>query len=427
MLALVCSIRPDPDLLAVDRERGDAALAAAVAVVGEVHRDGRLAGREPLGAVDGVLLQPDEVIGVGGPAVLHVQAPAAEAAALGENHAVGGAGGNLDVRGDRHRLVLDVDEGVLHHPGHALVDGQRLAPGHQVRPSRRGGVEALDRAVVNRQHAVALGFLHEQRLQFLELGGVRGGEVGGLAEVLVDVVELPHVLGELVARLRLPRRLVHGGGDPAVAVDGAVAEHLEVLRLVPVRRLGIVEGVDHADAFHRRLRDAVDRLRLRDVRGFEHGRRDVDDVLELTAHLAPGLDAIRPADHQRIAGAAEVGGHLLGPHERRVAGHRPARRHVREGLGAAPLVDVLQHLGHRLGDAVEVGHLVEHPDHAAFGAGAVVADLIDDQRVVELAHVLDRLHHPADLVVGVGGKRGEHFHLAREQPLFVGGQRSPTP
>ena len=170
---------------------------------------------------------------------------------------------------------------------------------------------------------------------------------------------------------------------------------------------------------------AVDRLRLRDVRRFEHGRRDVDDVLELAADLALGLDARRPADDQRVARAAEVGGHLLGPHERRVAGHRPARRHVREGLGAAPLVDVLEHVGHGLGDAVEVGHLVEHAEHAALGAGAVVADLVDDQRVVELAQVLDGLHDAADLVVGVRGERGEHFHLPREQPLLVGAERVP--
>ena len=131
---------------------------------------------------------------------------------------------------------------------------------------------------------------------------------------------------------------------------------------------------------------------------------------------------VGPADDQRVARAAEVGRHLLGPHERRVAGHGPARGHVREGLGAAPLVDVLQHVGHRLGDAVEVGHLVEHAGHAALGAGAVVADLVEDQRVVQFTDVLDRLHHAADLVVGVRGKRREHFHLPREQPLLVGGQ-----
>ena len=133
-----------------------------------------------------------------------------------------------------------------------------------------------------------------------------------------------------------------------------------------------------------------------------------------------------PADDQRVARAAEVGRDLLGPLERRVAGHRPARRHVREGLRPAPLVDVLEHVRHRLVDAVEVRHLVEHADHAAFGAGAVVADDVDDQRVVELADVFDRLHHAADLVVGVLGEAGEHLHLPREQLLLVGGELVPV-
>ena len=132
-----------------------------------------------------------------------------------------------------------------------------------------------------------------------------------------------------------------------------------------------------------------------------------------------------PAHHQRIARAAEVGSDLLGPHEGRVAGHRPAGRHVREGFGAAPFVDVLQHVGHRLRDAVEIGHLVEHADHAALGARAVVADDVDEQRVVQLAQILDRLHEPADLVVGVLGECGEYFHLPREEPLLVGGERVP--
>ena len=128
-----------------------------------------------------------------------------------------------------------------------------------------------------------------------------------------------------------------------------------------------------------------------------------------------------------IARAAEVGGHLLGPHERRVAGHRPTRRHVREGLGPAPFVHVLQHVGDRLLDAVEVGHLVEHADHAAFRAGAVVAHLVQDQRVVELAEVFDGLHHAADLVVGVLGEGGKDFHLVREESLLVRASACPSP
>ena len=76
-------------------------------------------------------------------------------------------------------------------------------------------------------------------------------------------------------------------------------------------------------------------------------------------------------------------------------------------------------------DAVEEGHLVRRASRRAFGARAVVAADVDDQRVVELAHVLDRLDHAADLVVGVGEIGGIDVGLADEELLLVGGERVP--
>ncbi len=136
--------------------------------------------------------------------------------------------------------------------------------------------------------------------------------------------------------LRRPGQLVDGGGEPAVGVDGAVAEHLEVLRRVALRRLRVVERVDHAHALDRRLHGAVDALRLGQTGSLEHRRGDVDDVGELRAHPALVLDPLRPAHDHAIAGAAEVGRHLLRPRERRVAGDRPAGRHVRIGASGRP-------------------------------------------------------------------------------------------
>ena len=100
----------------------------------------------------------------------------------------------LDLGGDGVVHALHVDEGVLHHAGHAGIDRERLAPAQQVGPAGDGRVEALGAAVVDRQHVVALGLLQEDRLQLLELLGILRGEVVRLAEVLVDVVELPHVV-----------------------------------------------------------------------------------------------------------------------------------------------------------------------------------------------------------------------------------------
>ena len=86
------------------------------------------------------------------------------------------------------------------------------------------------------------------------------------------------------------------------------------------------------------------------------------------------------------------------------------------------LEDVRDGFGH----AVEVGHLVEQAVHGAFGARAVVADDVEDERVVQLAQVFDGLDEPADLEVGVFAEAGEDFHLAGEELLLVGGQLVPV-
>ena len=162
--------------------------------------------------------------------------------------------------------------------------------------------------------------------------------------------------------------------------------------------------------------------------GLEDGRHDVDDVVPLAAQLALALDPVRPVDDHGVAGAAVVGGHLLGPGEGRVEADRPAGRHVRIGGRVAPRVVVLQHEVdvRALGHGVEVGHLVVEPDHAALGAGAVVAGDVEDERVVELAHVLDRLDDPARFVVGHLEEGGEDLGLAREELLLLGREVLPV-
>ena len=119
-------------------------------------------------------------------------------------------------------------------PGHAGINRQRLAPAEQVGPAGDGGVEPLDAAVIDREDVVAHGFLVEDGLEFLELRGVLRGEVVGLAEVLVHVVEFPHVVLQRRQRHHQPRDRVPRAGDPAFVVDAAVAEHLEILRRAAV-------------------------------------------------------------------------------------------------------------------------------------------------------------------------------------------------
>ena len=62
-----------------------------------------------------------------------------------------------------------------------------------------------------------------------------------------------------------------------------------------------------------------------------------------------------------------------------------------------------------------------------FGARAVVADDVEDQRVVQLAQVLDGLDQAADLMVGVLAEAGEDLHLAGEELLLVVRVSCPNP
>ena len=110
------------------------------------------------------------------------------------------------------------------------------------------------------------------------------------------------------------------------------------------------------------------------------------------------LDPRRPGDDERIARAAEMRGDLLAPLERRVHRPRPADREMIVGLRSADLVDVLQDVGRVLRLAVERHHFVEDAVQRPFHRGAVVADLPQDERIVVLADVLQRIDDAADLV-----------------------------
>ena len=166
-----------------------------------------------------------------------------------------------------------------------------------------------------------------------------------------------------------PRRAVLGDRAPALVVDAAVAEHLEVLHVVALGFIGLVEAVQHAGAFHRRLRHAVDGDRLGQAGRFQDGRGNIDHVAELRAQAALLLNALRPVHDGAVARAAPVRGHLLGPLVGRVHRPGPAHRVVVVRLGRAELVHLREHEFGRLqrGHAVEVGHLVERAVQRAFG------------------------------------------------------------
>src|SRR5205085_2123592 len=119
-----------------------------------------------------------------------------------------------------------------------------------------------------------------------------------LVEVAVEVIELPRIMAEIVARRMEAHGLV------AVLHQATMAEHLEILRLLLRRRLGPRETLGKAGALDRHLLDAVDRLGRLDADDVEQGRREVAGVAELVAQLAARLDALAPGHDQRIADAA---------------------------------------------------------------------------------------------------------------------------
>ena len=76
-------------------------------------------------------------------------------------------------------------------------------------------------------------------------------------------------------------------------------------------------------------------------------------------------------------------------------------------------------------NAIEGGELVRRAVEHPFGARTVVARDVDDQSVVELAHVFDRLDDAADLVVGVGKVGAKDIGLFDEKLLLDKPERIP--
>ena len=249
---------------------------------------------------------------------------------------------------------------------------------------------------------------------------------------VLDVIELPIVPGDRIrGRLgaQLPRE-GHGGRGrhhPPVVIDGTIAEHLEVLRSVPGRGVGVrlVPRVHHAHAFDGALLDAVDRIGRRDAGRFEDGRHDVDDVVELAADAAYVVDVAGPGHGHALGRPAIVRCHLLHPLEGRVQRPRPACREMRERPFRSPERIPEKLVLHRHGNAIEGGELVRCAVEHAFGARAVVATDVDDQGVVEFAEVFDRLDDPSDLIVGVGEVGPIDVRLLDKELLLVPAEGIP--
>ena len=144
----------------------------------------------------------------------------------------------------------------------------------------------------------------------------------------------------------------------------------------------------------------------------------------LGAHFAPGGDALRPAQNERIAGAAPVG-LALPAAEGGVAGVGPAPGVVVEVLRPTDVIDGGEVLREVFRNIVEELALVHRSGGTAFGAGSVVGDH-HDHGVVVLTDLLQEVDKFSDVVVGVLQEAGEHLHHAGIEALLLGRQAVPV-
>ena len=177
--------------LAVHLQGAGATIAQARAVVLPVEHERVLAGCQRLLALPLHALQLDQVPGEDRPALQQVEAVAGEAAAVGDQHALGAALGNVDLGRDRVRPVQHVRRAARTRERHV---GQLARIGEH---GPAGGVARLradepgEGAVVEREDLVFRRLHGEQLLHVAQLVRHLGREVVGLRPVLVEVVELP--------------------------------------------------------------------------------------------------------------------------------------------------------------------------------------------------------------------------------------------
>lgn len=170
----------------------------------------------------------------------------------------------------------------------------------------------------------------------------------------------------------------------------------------------------------RALPDAVHGLGGRDTAGLKDRGDDIDDVAELFAKRTLVLDPRRPRDRHVLPDAAELRSVLLEPAERCIESPGPARRHVVVRLLRAPDVIPLHLILDWNADAIEECNFIRSARGTTLRAGTVVTVDVDDERVVQLAHVIDSLNDAPDFTVIVGCISGEDFHLPDVEFLLIG-------
>ena len=140
--------------------------------------------------------------------------------------------GNFHVSGDGVGLGEYVRGIAVGQAGYFARVGELGAAGDRTRPRRK---DALEDGIIQRKHLIFPGLIHEESLQLFQLIGILRREVVVLRIIVGDVIEFPFVAGHEVGhfgRAHEPWGLRRNrGGDPAIVVERAVTEHLEILRV----------------------------------------------------------------------------------------------------------------------------------------------------------------------------------------------------
>src|SRR6266480_2749906 len=178
-----------------------------------------------------------------------------------------------------------------------------------------------------------------------------------------------------------------GACDPAIMVNGTVTKHLEVLGRMTVLSFCVIEGINHRRPIERKLLGAIHHLWKRQTGRFQYSRCNIYDVTKLRPDLAFGFDTFGPVHDHSVAGASPMRSNLFGPLERSIQGMRPANGIVRESIWASPVIDMIHHLGSSAYNTIQSHHLIVRPFRSAFGTRSVIAYNVDEESVIQFAHV----------------------------------------
>ena len=110
---------------------------------------------------------------------------------------------------------------------------------------------------------------------------------------------------------------------------------------------------------------------------------------------------------------------MLHPFERRTAHPGPACRVNVRVQRSAEFVHIVNLVRERLGTAHCSRNDVLRSFHADGAFGAIVANQIEDHRVLTARIRVDRLQQASNLVVSVGNERGIDLHLPRIERLLL--------